>query len=331
MVQEQLSSTEIRNSVRTSSSAIVGERETRFPTTGQEASLRGDIVPGSSPSRTKLPVSVVMVVHNGGKTIERALRSVADIVDEIVVSHNGPCSDDSVEIARRYTNKVYVQEEHIPSPEPYRVFAYTKTSHDWMLQVDSDEYLSEELREHLGELIADPNVHGYEFLWPTSYKGGYYVVYYKTALVNKKFFYMIGSPSEYLKPINPQVNLRRLDYRLEHKPSYDNITIQSFRKKWIPWAKLQARYLVRNFQEIPKHNYPHADWEPHTRLRIQHPLLIGVVGTFLFDIAVGVRDWVRTRHYLFFKSGVLMGLQNARVYYDVWKYQRQGLDRHHRS
>ncbi|MDP3685643.1 MAG: glycosyltransferase [bacterium] len=271
----------------------------------------------------KLPVSVVMVVYNGGKTIERALRSVADLVDEIIVSHNGPCSDDSVEIARRYTDKVFVQSKHIPAPEPYRVFTYTKTSHDWMLQVDSDEYLSQEIRDHLGELISDPAVHGYEFLWPTSYKGKYVGVYYKTALVNKNFFYMIGSPSEYLKPINPQVTLKRLNYRLEHKPPYDNLTFQNFRKKWVPWARIQAEYYLREFASIPTYHYPHADWEFRTRVRIRHPILLGLFGTCLFNVALGVKDWVRTGQFLFLKSGMLMALQNAVLYTDVWKYQRR--------
>lgn len=329
MIPERLRSAEAEGHRRAAPSSAVRESQIQPPAAGGDAFLGDTTTQDRAAARTKLPISVVMVVYNGGKTIERALRSVADLVDEIIVSHNGPCSDDSVDIARRYTDKVYVQKEHIPAPEPYRVFAYTKTSHDWMLQVDSDEYLSQEIRDHLGELISDPAVHGYEFLWPTSYKGKYFGVYYKTSLVRKKFFYMIGSPSEYLKPINPQVNLRRLNYRLEHKPPYDNLTFQNFRKKWVPWAKLQARYFVRDFQEIPKYNYPYTDWEPRTRIRIRHPLLLGMLGTFVFNVALGAKDWIRTRKYLFFKSGVLMGMQNVCLYYDVWKYQRQGLGRHH--
>src|SRR6185503_9360984 len=96
-----------------------------------------------------------------------------------------------------------------------------------------------------------------EFSWPTWYKGTYTPVYYKTALINKKYFYMIGSPSEYLKPLNKDVRLKRLDYALEHKPPYDNLTFKNFKKKWVPWARIQAEYFRRDFKDIPKWNYPY--------------------------------------------------------------------------
>ncbi len=264
-----------------------------------------------------------MAVYHGAATIERALQSCADLVDEIIVSHNGPCRDRSVEIARKYTDRVSVQPEHIPAPEPYRVFLYTKARNAWLLQIDADEFLSPELREHLGELIQDPATDGYEFLWPTWYKGRYYHAYYKTALVRKSRFYLIGSPSEYLKPLDASVHIRRVSYRLEHKPPYDNLTVATFRRKWVPWARIQAEYFLKDFADIPKFNYPHATWEFRTRIRIQHPLLLGMIGTAVHNVAIGIKDSIRTGQWLFFKSGLLMACQNAIVYSHVWKHRKR--------
>ena len=41
----------------------------------------------------KLPITLVMCVYNEEKIIEKALKSTIDYVSEIVVVHDGPCSD----------------------------------------------------------------------------------------------------------------------------------------------------------------------------------------------------------------------------------------------
>lgn len=280
---------------------------------------------GDWPQGQKLPITVAMVVYRGEETIERALKSVADIADEIIVSHNGPCRDRSVEIARRYTDRVYVQNTFIGAPEAYRVFVYERATHDWILQVDADEFLSEELREHLWGLIADPAVHGYEFRWPTWYRGKYYSAYTRLCLFRKQFFYLIGAPSEHLKPVHQGVVVRHVPYVMEHKPPYDNLTLATFRRKWVPWARIQAEYYRKDFHSIPKYNYPRADWEFRTRIRVRHPLVLGVFGTSLFHLALGVWYFLKSRHVLFLKSGVLHGLASIVLYGDLWKYQRFGL------
>ena len=51
----------------------------------------------------KLSVSVVMVIYNEEKLFERAIGSFYDLVDEIIIVHDGKCIDQSLEIARKYT------------------------------------------------------------------------------------------------------------------------------------------------------------------------------------------------------------------------------------
>lgn len=273
----------------------------------------------------KLPITVAMVVHHGEATIERALKSVVDLADEIIVSHNGPCRDRSVEIARRYTDKVYVQEKFIGAPEEYRIFVYERMSHEWILQVDADEFLSEGLKIHLKELIDDPAVDGYEFRWPTWYKGKYSWAYSRLCLFRKQCFYLIGSPSEYLKPVHKGVRIKYVSYFMEHRPPYDNLTLKTFRRKWAPWARIQAEYYLKDFESIPKYNYPYQDWEFRTRIRLRHPILLGVFGTFLFSLALGAKYFIKTRQVLFLKSGFLMALFSVVLYGSYWKYRRWGL------
>lgn len=271
----------------------------------------------------KLPITVAMVVYQGEATIERALKSVAGLVDEIIVSHNGPCRDRSVEIARRYTDKVYVQEEFIGAPEEYRVFVYQKATHEWILQLDADEFLSQNFQQHLEELIADLTVDGYEFRWPTWYKGKYYYLYSRLCLFRKQCFYLIGSPSEHLKPIHKGIRIKRVHHVMEHKPPYDNLTLISVRRKWLPWAKIQAEYYLKDFRSIPKYNYPRNGWDWPTNIRLKHPFLLGMVVMTIYSVLLGIRDFARTGKWLSFKSGIYHSLfQFFIYYYYVWSGRR---------
>jgi cellulose synthase/poly-beta-1,6-N-acetylglucosamine synthase-like glycosyltransferase len=80
----------------------------------------------------KLPVSAVMVIYNEEKVLERALRSFCDLVDETIIVHDGKCSDKSLEIARKYTNRIF-EREHIGASERHRPFTYSplKTKYDF--------------------------------------------------------------------------------------------------------------------------------------------------------------------------------------------------------
>lgn len=270
---------------------------------------------------SKLPISVVIVIYNEEKMIERCLRSCADVVDEIIVIHDGPCTDRSLDICRQYTDKVLIG-ERIGEAEPHRVQTYELASNDWVLQLDGDEFLSDELRKQLPALISDPAVQGYDVLWPTLYKGNYLRVYYKRALVNKKFFYFIGAPHENLKPIDGTVLVKRVPYVLEHRPAYDNLTLERFKKKWIPWTRIHAQYYAKDFKDVATFNCSLVDWEPQIRIRIDHPIILGIIGSFVFHVLLGTWNFLKTRQFIFLKSGMLMGLYHVWLYYYVLRAQQ---------
>ena len=126
----------------------------------------------------KLPITAVMVIRNEEKLLERSLRSFADLVDEIVIVHDGPCADRSLEIARRYTDKIFVRQPEGTS-ERHRPFSYAQASHDWLLEIDPDESLSPEFRARLPELVNDPAADLYDVAWPTVHGGRRYPRGYK--------------------------------------------------------------------------------------------------------------------------------------------------------
>ncbi len=95
-------------------------------------------------------VSVYIITYNNERTIERCLRSVT-WADEIVVV-DSYSTDRTLEICRRYTDKIY-QRRWTNYREQYQ-FAADKTTNRWIMFVDADEEVSPELAREIQEEIA---------------------------------------------------------------------------------------------------------------------------------------------------------------------------------
>ncbi len=87
-------------------------------------------------------ISACIISFNEEKKIEDCLKSLRPVADEIIVvdSHS---TDTTVEIARKYTDKVYDQAflGHIEQKN----LAVSKASHDWIISLDCDERLDSEV------------------------------------------------------------------------------------------------------------------------------------------------------------------------------------------
>lgn len=85
-------------------------------------------------------ISAVMIVKNEEKCLERCLKSIKDI-DEIIILDTGS-SDNTIEIAKKYTNKVFANEyKWKDNFADARNYALTKATGDWVLSIDADEWL----------------------------------------------------------------------------------------------------------------------------------------------------------------------------------------------
>ncbi|MBT8129513.1 MAG: glycosyltransferase family 2 protein [Gammaproteobacteria bacterium] len=91
-------------------------------------------------------ISACIISFNEEKKIEDCLKSLQPVVDEIVVI-DSLSSDRTREIAGNYTDKIYEQEflGHIEQKN----LAVDKASHDWVLSLDCDERLSEQLQRSI--------------------------------------------------------------------------------------------------------------------------------------------------------------------------------------
>ena len=97
-------------------------------------------------------VSVYILTYNEEKKIEEALSTVT-WADEIVVADSGS-SDRTVEIARRYTDRVV----QIPFEGfgKLRNDAVACCSQEWIFSLDADERCTQEVRDEIRAVVEDP-------------------------------------------------------------------------------------------------------------------------------------------------------------------------------
>lgn len=100
-------------------------------------------------------LSVTIITRDEATDIAAALESVR-WADEIVVIDSGS-TDDTVAIARRYTERVCVREW--PGYAAQKNVAASLASHDWILSVDADERVTPDLAQEIRALLAsEPTV-----------------------------------------------------------------------------------------------------------------------------------------------------------------------------
>lgn len=108
----------------------------------------------------KNSLSVVISAYNEEAKIEECLKSVAHIAEEIVVVDN-QSSDNTVKIAKKYTSKIFKKENQIML-NINKNYGISKASGDFVLCLDADERVSEELAEEIRlTLLSDEPKDGY--------------------------------------------------------------------------------------------------------------------------------------------------------------------------
>lgn len=96
-------------------------------------------------------LSVVVITKNEERNIRGCLDSVAGLADEIVLIDD-ESSDRTVEIAKEFTNRIIVRKMDIEGR--HRNFAYAQARNLWVLSLDADERVTEELKKEIKEVLT---------------------------------------------------------------------------------------------------------------------------------------------------------------------------------
>ncbi len=115
----------------------------------------------------KIPASVYIICQNEEQHIGRVLESVKAF-DEIVIVDSGS-TDRTLEIAKKYTDKIFHQEWLGFSGQ--KEYAKNLCSHAWVLNLDADEELTAVLQNEIADTIKEDSVDGLDIKISSRYLG----------------------------------------------------------------------------------------------------------------------------------------------------------------
>ena len=204
-------------------------------------------------------ISACIISFNEENKIEDCLKSLLPVVDEIIIVDSFS-TDKTLEIAKRYTDKIYHQ-KFLGFIEQ-KNFALKKANHDWILSLDCDERLSEHLRESIHAIKNSLNsADAYRMPRKTFYVYRWlnhcWYPDLKTRLFNKETSHWGGTnPHDHI--VTQGKNIRQLQGDINHY-SFDSIsqhitTIDSF-------TEIGANEIVRKGKRVTVFSpITHASW-----------------------------------------------------------------------
>lgn len=148
-----------------------------------------------------IPISVCMIARNEEKHIEECCRRLQRYGFEIVLADTGS-TDHTIELARKYTSQIY----HFDWCDDFSTaknFAIQKSSHDWILSLDCDEYIETIDQAALQECMKrNPRSAGRILIRNRFTENGQpsYEQVRVSRFVNRQYFHFEGAVHEQLVP-----------------------------------------------------------------------------------------------------------------------------------
>lgn len=112
-------------------------------------------------------LSVIIITKNAERHVKRSLES-CKWADEIIIIDSGS-TDQTLDIASQYTQNI--TQTDWPGFGPQKNRALAKATGDWVLSLDADEYLSDELKSEIQQAINLNNTDAYSIPRRSKYCG----------------------------------------------------------------------------------------------------------------------------------------------------------------
>jgi len=236
-----------------------------------------------------MKLSVIIIVKNEEKNIGACLESVK-WADEIIVVDTGS-SDGTVDICRKYTDKIY--DSKWLGFGPLKNFAMDKTSGDWILNIDADEIVSSELKDEIKEILEIP---------PD--KEGYYIPFRNYFLGRAMRFGGLGREKHlrFFKKSSGRFNENAVHEGVvlagktgslrgvvEHRSYAD---LKEYFRKLNLYTSLAAEEKFKNGERFVFLQLFRIPWEIHYRLFIRLGILDGLRG-FIWAVLSAFYVWVK--------------------------------------
>jgi len=263
---------------------------------------------GSGTSQ-KISVSACLVVYHEEALIERCLKSIRPLCNEIIVIHDGKCNDRTLALAAEL-DAVVIEQPRIGIAEPHRVTSFEMARGEWVLQIDADEFLTEEALESLKDVLCNPGkCNGFLLIWPI-WNGTKYVTSQwprRPCLFRRSAMHFVGFPQS---EVTVDGGVKPIPVRLEHQPLYNNYDLSTYMRKKRKWVAIHEKYLLKEIENCPAFNAPkHRRWPFHMEvIRRCGRIAIPINAAVLFLGALKSGGWREPR-------GLFLSYWQSLLYY----------------
>lgn len=199
--------------------------------------------------RNTKTLSIAIAVYNEEKNLAACLASVFSIADEIVLVDGGS-TDSTVDIAKKFTTKI-IRTTNPPVFHINKQKALDACTGDWILQLDADEIIPEELKKEIVRVIQNKDFNGYyiprkNYFWGHwMKKGGQYPDYVIRLVARGKARFPSKTVHEQIAVDGPVGYLKTPMDHVSYKTHADY------------WRKAEA-YTALTAQEMKKNNVPNT-------------------------------------------------------------------------
>ena len=193
-------------------------------------------------------ISACLVVGPEEKVIRTCLESIRDVVDEIVIVLDGEPHDKTRGICEEFDAKICVL-PHCGDAERHRMYSYGQASHDWILELDADEYLTPPLQAWFKKFQPDKKHAGYRFIWLQHYGTIPYKSRYFATLYGKVALFQRSKVKSKTRDLHLQLELEgkvaQIPLVINHCPYYNSYNF-SCPEKMFRRARTRAENLIKH-------------------------------------------------------------------------------------
>lgn len=189
----------------------------------------------------KVKLTVVVLTKNETLHIQRVIENVQELADKIIVL-DSYSEDDTVSIAKKLGAEVIFRTFDNYKNQRQHAIEYCKHFTEWLLFLDADEYLLEDLKAEVKEAILDKTIAGYSIPRRAIVMGKWikYGGYYPTYLL-RLFQPELASVD---REINEHITVRGAVKKLKHDFVDHNLNSIGF------WIDKHNQYAAREAESL---------------------------------------------------------------------------------